>query len=350
MKLNLAIVVVALQVLLLGYMGGEREWIARTGRTIVLRTAPVDPRDPMRGDYLRLNYEISQVPRRICRDGLLKLFDTRVSDPTDRDIKVYASLRINAGGFAEVASLSDCKPSTGFFLRGRSQSVFADAIDVRWGIEAVFMQQGKAGQLEETQSRERRGVPLDVEVAVGPSGTAVFKRYQWEPLGIIVTLDRPARSPRQPGEPEFRRLPATAATIELKNHGPNAVAIVDLPNLQSFHLRADDHWQEARYRWVGENRPHGAPGPADVIVLKPGESRQWRIDLTRPEWFVTDAKAGAKRGEPIALQSIAEQWSAYFRIEYVPPSVESTQGLSNAALIQHRQLHSGAFEPFQYAD
>jgi hypothetical protein len=38
-----------------------RIYILKTGKVIHLRTAPIDPRDIFRGDYVRLNYEISRI-------------------------------------------------------------------------------------------------------------------------------------------------------------------------------------------------------------------------------------------------------------------------------------------------
>lgn len=348
MKLPLAITVVVMQVLALAFMAGEREWIARTGRTVVLRTAPLDPRDPMRGDYLRLNYEISNVPQRLCRDGVLKLF-AKNSDPmayrTHRDFLVYATLQVSPEGLAEVVALSDQKPASGLFLRGRVQSVWGKTVQVRWGLEAIFMQQGRPLELEKKQREEFRGVPLDVEVAVGASGTGVYRRHYWEALGIEIELDRPSATERsrQPGEESHRQRPLTGLTVVLKNRGTEAVAIVDLPQQQSFRLVADESWAASRFRWAGENRVQPTPQASAVRVLKPGEEFRTHIDLTRPEWFVTDAEAGARRAEPIPLQSIRDLWAAHFRIEYAPPPASATQSLPHAAQLQHRRLRSAVF-------
>jgi uncharacterized membrane-anchored protein len=57
------IIAAALQLLVLGYMAGEREAVAVHGTRVWLRTVPVDPRDLFRGDYVRLRYEASTVPR-----------------------------------------------------------------------------------------------------------------------------------------------------------------------------------------------------------------------------------------------------------------------------------------------
>ena len=66
MRKKLIIAAATLQVLVLAYMAGEREWVRQTGQNIFLRTAPIDPRDAMRGDYVRLNYAISSVPSSRC--------------------------------------------------------------------------------------------------------------------------------------------------------------------------------------------------------------------------------------------------------------------------------------------
>jgi uncharacterized membrane-anchored protein len=62
MRTKLIIAAIFVQVLVLGWMAGEREWIVRTAPTVWLRTAPVDPQDLFRGEYVRLNYDISTIP------------------------------------------------------------------------------------------------------------------------------------------------------------------------------------------------------------------------------------------------------------------------------------------------
>ena len=61
MRKAIILTAVIMQVLVLAYMAGEREYILKTGTMIHLRTAPIDPRDIFRGDYVRLNYEISRI-------------------------------------------------------------------------------------------------------------------------------------------------------------------------------------------------------------------------------------------------------------------------------------------------
>src|SRR6185369_3700851 len=109
-----------------------------------------------------------------CRDGALKMFAPNgyVYSRQWRDTKVYAALKINETGIAELDSVSDRKPASGFFIRGRIESVNDRTLQIRYGIEAFFMQQGAAQKLEDTRRRDRPGVPLDMEVALGSSGIA----------------------------------------------------------------------------------------------------------------------------------------------------------------------------------
>src|SRR5882672_4708697 len=79
MKARILIGCVALQFLILAVMAGQREWVRHTGRAVYFRTAPVDPRDVMRGDYVRLSYDISRVPRELWR-GPLPAQSTNLAD------------------------------------------------------------------------------------------------------------------------------------------------------------------------------------------------------------------------------------------------------------------------------
>lgn len=349
MKLPLAIGAVALQVLALSFIAGEREWILRTGRTVWLRTAPVDPRDVMRGDYVRLDYEIGRVSRSLWRDGLASWKETGATRRTEK--RVYASLRVDAGGLAEATALSDRKPSEGLFLRGKltSDMWWRGDANVRYGLEAFFMEQGKAQGLEDTRSRDRSGVPLNMEVAIGANGIGVLKGYRWESLGITLTFDTTRRTNSQSGFPQPQNV-IRGAKVELKNHGSEPVAIVDLPGGRSFGLECDARWQEAAYQWVGETNAVPAPQPGDVTVLQPGQSHTRQLDLTRPEWYVVDVRTNTTSRLPKAVQELTQDWSTGFRIQYRAPSPEACAQLPNAKLIWHGRLRSRWFSPLGNVD
>ena len=351
MKTLAIIAAAAFQVLVLVYMAGEREWILHSGRTVYLRTAPIDPRDAMRGEYVRLSYEISRVPASLCRDGLVG--SKGVLKPVKPDTCVYASLRVNEDGLAELVSLSDRRPAEGLFLKGYATGPWtsgyrtyraAPNLDVRYGIEAYFMQQGKAAALDKSRLREGIQVPLELAVAVSPGGTAVLKGYRWSSLGIGLELEQ---SPAERGRPVQGGSPL-AATVRLLNAGDKDLAVVDLPGSRSLAMVPDSvPWgQENTWRWAHEDESQPRPEPAHVIVLKPGQTHKIRVDFKDPAWFIVNARR-PKSAKPLPV-SLADRingldWSARFRFEYRPPDRAACQGLPHADLIWHGRLPSAAF-------
>ena len=350
MKVKLALFVAALQVLGLAFMAGQREWISRTGTPLVLRTAPVDPNDPMRGAYVRLDYEISHVPAALCSGETAKW--TKSTDYREmqglRDRVVYAAFAINPHGIAELTSLSDTPPDNNPYIKGRVQSVSTDGIQVRYGIEALFMSKKAAVRTEAMALNEKVGAPMNVRVAVGSSGISVLKDFEWEPLGITIALDRAPR--RENNDPQrWQPQPTTGLTVTLHNYGGKDIAIVNLPDARSFRMVPNTRFAGTHYTWVGEKSgPTPAPTAADILVLKPGAKQAIHIDLTQPRWWVIDTRK--PNSDPIPLQKVTEGWAASFRIEYAPPTADAVRGLSNADLIRHAPLRSRAFNANQGVD
>ena len=351
MKVKLALLVAGLQVLVLAFMAGQREWITRTGQPVTLRTAPIDPNDPMRGAYVRLDYEISFVPPTQCRGEIvnwIKLSDYRETQKL-RDRVVYAALSVNAYGIAELTSLSDTPPATGLFLRGRVVTADTGGVRVRYGIEALFMQKDAAQKMEMMAINDKAGAPMDVTVAVSSSGIAVLKSTTWEPLGLTITPDRPP--PRDTSNPQQRwqPQPITGMTVTLHNYGDQDLALVILPDAKSFRMVPNTRFVGDHYAWVGANSTdRSAPAAGDIIVLKPGTKHAVHLDLTQPQWWVTDTRKPGS--DPMPLQKLTEGWAASFRIEYAPPTADAVKGLLHADLIRHAPLRSRAFNPNQGVD
>ncbi|WP_161889859.1 GDYXXLXY domain-containing protein [Pontibacter russatus] len=66
MKTKKSLLILLNLVLLLGFFNWsvlEKEKTLANGKLVLLELAPVDPRSLMQGDYMRLNYAISQVPQ-----------------------------------------------------------------------------------------------------------------------------------------------------------------------------------------------------------------------------------------------------------------------------------------------
>lgn len=350
MKRWLPLLVIVLQVGVLAFMAGEREWVARFGTKIALRTAPVDPRDPMRGDYVRFDYEVAQVPRQLCRDGVEAWFDeAQRYGRRWRDRRVYAALRLREAGTAEVVSLSDRQPSGGLFLRGRVESISGNSVQVRYGVEAYFMEQGTARQFEDELRNEKLGVPVNALVSVGGNGIAVLTGYRWEPLGITLTFEWEDRSTDASNGNAIATRSIVGITVQLKNHGEAPVAVVDRAGGTSFRLVRNERWTPNQYRWVGEDTLPPTPSAGEVVVLQPGEMHETFLDITQPHWFVRPVAAEDGRS-PRPWRGLENNWSESFRIEYLPPLEEECRGLPSAELIRHTALRSRAFSPFRGID
>ena len=134
MRKSFVILAVILQLIVLAYMAGEREYILHNGKVIHLRTAPIDPRDMFRGDYVRLNYEISRIPV-IRLKGIDSVRELKKGD------KIFVSLKEGPNGLYELADAGMEKPADGIYLAGRlpypHRSLRAsNPIWINYGIEA----------------------------------------------------------------------------------------------------------------------------------------------------------------------------------------------------------------------
>ena len=144
------ILTMLLQLALLGWILGSAMMPLWTGTEIRVKTIPVDPRSLFRGNYARLAYEFSTLPKDALDVGAL-----RENEP------VYVSLQADSDQLYSFAGVSTTKPKDGIFLRGRINGKHLSRIrsgnarsgqvrsgQVRYGIEAWFAPKEKALQLE----------------------------------------------------------------------------------------------------------------------------------------------------------------------------------------------------------
>lgn len=157
----------------------SRASILRSGTEVRLKTAPVDPRDLFRGDYVVLSYDISTI-------GAAAAASDR---PFLRGEPVHVRLAPGADGFAQVAGVSRERPggvAPEIVIAGRVRvpgTCVRDAGDrpdcargsnglrIAYGIESYFVPQG-TGRAIETTDRGR----IEVVAAVDASGQAAIKR------------------------------------------------------------------------------------------------------------------------------------------------------------------------------
>lgn len=334
MRIAAIIAAVVFQVGILAYMGGEREYVLRTGKIVYLRTAPVDPQDAFRGDYVHLDYEISNIPAGAMRDEL--------QGQANNGDSVYAVLDIDENQMGQVRYATDKRPDRELFIRGRLNDRWglSGASPILYGIEAYFIEQGKGREIEKL--RGMRGdiqVPLEMETAVGANGTAVLKGYRCGKLGVGLEIKN---EPIDGNRPSRNRVPMPGAThtvgakIKLKNVSDGPLAIVDLPEGKSISLEPDVMgFRSGVWRWVNENAPRKKVENSDVRVLQAGQEYEFLIDFRNPTWFV---KSGNESRTISALG-----WGNNFRLVYRPPSKEQCKHLDKADLIWHGYLRSSSF-------
>ncbi|MBC9883181.1 GDYXXLXY domain-containing protein [Bradyrhizobium sp. INPA01-394B] len=163
---------ILLQCVLLVLMVADRMQILREGREVTLQTRPVDPRDLLRGDYVTLGYDISQLPA-----GAL------AGQPSaERNPVVFVKLAPGANGLYQAVSVhAGPVPVTGpeILIRGRvtyscgsSGRTFCDRLTIRYGLESYFVPEGEGRKLEQARNEQK----LRVVAAVLPSGRAAIKR------------------------------------------------------------------------------------------------------------------------------------------------------------------------------
>ncbi len=177
--LRLAIVL-ALQTAALGWMVMGRAELLRTGTEITLTVVPVDPRDLFRGDFVRLQYDISTLrPAVIGGDS-----DFAENDP------IWVVLDTSLAGPARPTGVFKHQPPAlpeRTAIRGRVKSAYDGApptedpdrcpspcrtLSVDYGIEQYFVPEGEGRNIENLRNDSR----INVVAAVDGDGRAAIKK------------------------------------------------------------------------------------------------------------------------------------------------------------------------------
>ena len=339
MKRVFVILAVAAQVLVLAVMAGEREWISGAGKVVYLRTAPVDPRDLFRGDFVRLRYELNNV-RRDAMDAVLAQ-----SEPKRHEV-VYTRLRPVEEGLYEAAGTGSEPPGEGVFLRGRidQHPRFGGRNDpafVKYGIEQYFVEQGGGGVIEKQRGgRDDLQVPMEVEVAIGSSGKAVIRGYRWSRLGMKLEMIRtPARRDRNAAPPPGPLSPKLRIT--LANVSQGRLAIVNPGDNCAFQLVVAE-WVAKSYQAAYGGCESAIAGAAEPILLAPGETYSAEIDLSEARWHVV------ADGKPVEIGALPD--FTQFRIEYRARSSGADLATSQTSERWQGRMPSRAFNANGFVD
>lgn len=167
------IAAIVLQVMIIFIIIIFKVSILAGGTDIMLRIEPVDPRDPLRGDYVTFQYEISNVYAYYARNSQIKNGDT-----------VYVILR-QYGKYWIAQGVQKTKPvNEEFFIKGKVQSGGSDNqnltspnqrngnynLHIVYGIEQYFIPEGK-GQNFSFWDKEAAA-----RVAVDENGNVALKQ------------------------------------------------------------------------------------------------------------------------------------------------------------------------------
>lgn len=138
---------VAIPLLILLVMTIKPQATVRFGQEIVLETKAYDPTDLFRGDYVAINFAISEIPQ------------SRVDLPIDKinNKNLFVSLK-KEGKYYVVDQVSETKPKQGVYLKGRFQERYnefntTDNFRVDYSLDKYFVEQGSGKDLEQESSK-----------------------------------------------------------------------------------------------------------------------------------------------------------------------------------------------------
>lgn len=113
------------------------------GEEIVLETKAYDPTDLFRGDYVAMNFAISDIPK------------SKVDLPSDKiyNKNLFVSLKLE-GKYYVVDQVSETKPKQGVYLKGKFQEIYnpvneSGSFRVDYSLDKYFVEQGSGKDLEQ---------------------------------------------------------------------------------------------------------------------------------------------------------------------------------------------------------
>jgi uncharacterized membrane-anchored protein len=331
------LLVLFLQVLALGLVAAKREWIHNTGTVVYLRTAPVDPRDLFRGDYVQLEYDITQPVASLLNKPWLQTEALQKKTY----LPVYLQLHTDARGIANLVSIEKAAPE-GLYIKGQVNTQWNDwdvNTFIKLGIEKYFVEQGKGLALEEQMGRAQDWqTPLEMEVAIGKDGTAVIRGHRWSSMSVRLEVLEPGQNP------DNTTMDANAANadaraqrrspklrISVRNDAQQPVVFVDSASHCALMLVEN----ELQPVGSGENlKPVVTPGRHcnntvdwQEHVLQPAQVYAMEIDMATPEWQVDIDNTTQEIG------MFSDRWSGFRWIYQLPDTeVQSRSGRNDVWL------------------
>lgn len=152
---------VALQLLFLLGMAGRHAYTLATGTPVLLKTAPVDPWDMFRGDYVVLSYEISLLPLPPAPHLL-----------TGESVWVTLQPPVSGERHWQAVGVSRSRPAAApgqVAVRGTVRWQDHTHLSVAYGIEQFYVPEGQGRELEQRMEQ------VDVVAVVDRFGRAALR-------------------------------------------------------------------------------------------------------------------------------------------------------------------------------
>jgi uncharacterized membrane-anchored protein len=157
------ILAVGLQIFILLVMIAMKWYTVSYGTKILLKTTPVDPWDPFRGDYIILNYEVSTINLKTVSAD---------SESYKKNETIYVGLKKEGKYWVAKSVAKKQSKVNGMAVKGKV-SYFDPVLrqlNISYGIDTYYVPEKQGKPIE--QSRKL----LDVEVAVDNMGNSAVLR------------------------------------------------------------------------------------------------------------------------------------------------------------------------------
>ena len=325
--------IVCAQILVLCFMAGQREYIRATGDIVYFRTAPLDPRDPFRGDYVRLDYPINTLHSGQFINSPIQFTE---DEQPNKDDFFYVSLRQDESGIASFANIYANPPEDQLFIKGRSEYFWYNRgnfrLNLRYGIEQLFIEQGKGLDMEERMGRRNElQIPLEVEVALGKAGTAVTRDYRWSELGIKTEILPPIST-----TDEFVRDDVTSPRLKItiQNVSTHPLILADNEYHCAFHLQSLGR-STATVRSTNNVCDSLSLEASNLIELAPEQEQEFTFDLNRDRWHILN--------DDILTEVGSFEFREQFRLVYTSPPQAVREQLNGNNNFWIGELPSSAF-------
>ena len=144
------VLAVAAQLLILAAVPAQKIYTRTTGKTVLLKTAPVDPYSIMSGYYVTLNYEISNP-----RSG--NNWEQRLVGK-----QVWVTLKPDSNGIWNAVSVNDKKPAVSndeVVIKGTKQYS-----RIEYGIESYFIPEDARDKIAQDLRKNPRDAKVEVKV------------------------------------------------------------------------------------------------------------------------------------------------------------------------------------------